>query len=128
MACITKRRGRYVIDCYDQNGKRYRKAMKAGCTKEAARAELREIEKRIERRTFMHEKKTPLFSEVKREWLEYKQSRCRETTWEMYAGHCGAELKDRPKKRQAGPSKINHFADLDGKKIDRITTATVEAF
>lgn len=128
MACITKRRGRYVIDCYDQNGKRYRKTMKAGATKEAARAELREIEKKIERRTFMHDKKTPLFSTVKMEWLEYKQTRCRETTWEMYAGHCGAEIKSRPKKRQAGRPQINHFTDLDGKRIDRITTATVESF
>ena len=73
MACITKRRGRYVIDCYDQNGKRYRKTMKAGTTKEDTRKELREIEAKIERRTFMHEKKTPLFSEVKAQWLEYKK-------------------------------------------------------
>lgn len=56
-------------------------------------------------------RKKPLFSEVKGKWLEYKQTRCRETTWEMYQGH----LK-------------NHFADLDGKRIDRITTATVESF
>ena len=26
MACITKRDGQYVIDCYDQQGKRYRKS------------------------------------------------------------------------------------------------------
>jgi len=128
MACITKRRGRYVIDCYDQNGKRYRKTMKEGATKDDSRKELREIEAKIERRTFMHDKKTPLFSAVKMEWLEYKRSRCRETTWEMYAGHCGVALKDRPKKREAGRAKINHLADLDGKKIDRITTATVESF
>jgi integrase len=128
MACITKRGGRYVIDCYDQNGKRYRKTMKAGTTKEDTRKELREIETKIERRTFMHEKKTPLFSEVKKQWLEYKESRCRETTWEMYAGHCGVELKKRPKKRQAGRAQVNHFVDLDPKKIDRITTATIETF
>ena len=128
MACITKRRGRYVIDCYDQHGKRYRKTLKAGCTKDDARKELREIEAKIEHRTFLHEKKTPLFSEVKKKWLEYKQTRCRETTWEMYAGHCGEKIKTRPKKRQAGRPQINHFADLDPKKIDRITTATVESF
>jgi hypothetical protein len=69
MACITKRRGRYVVDCYDQNGKRYRKTMKAGTTKDAAKNELREIETKIERRTFIHDKKTPLFSEVKADWL-----------------------------------------------------------
>lgn len=102
MACITKRRGRYVIDCYDQNGKRYRKSMKAGTTKDEARKELREIEAKIERRTFIHDKRVPLFSEVKKKWLEYKESRCRETTWEMYAAHCGEEIKSRPKKREAG--------------------------
>lgn len=111
MACIAKRRGRYVIDCYDQHGKRYRKTMKAGTTKEAARRELREIEAKIERRTFLHEKKTPLFSEVAQEWLEYKKTRCRETTWEMYGGHLR-----------------NHFADLDGKWINLITTATIEKY
>lgn len=128
MACITKRGGRYVIDCYDQHGKRYRKTMKAGTTKEDTRKELREIEYKIDRQTFMHEKKTPSFSDVKEKWLEYKQTRCRETTWEMYAGHCGAEIKSRPKKREAGRPQVNHFADLDQKKIDRITAATVESF
>jgi integrase len=103
MACITKRRGRYVIDCYDQNGKRYRKTMPEGTTKQRAREILRDIEIKIERRTFAHEKKTPLFSEVKEQWLNYK-------------------------KRQAGRPQKNHFADLEAKKIDRITTATVEAF
>jgi len=111
MACITKRRGRYVIDCYDQNGKRYRKTMKAGSTKDAAKKELREIEAKIERRTFTHEKKILSFAEVAKQWLEYKKTRCRETTWETYQGY----LK-------------NHFVDLDGKRIDRITTATVESF
>jgi len=111
MACITKRGGRYVLDFYDQHGKRYRKTLPMGTNKEQARKELREIETKIERRTFLHEKKTPLFSEVKAQWLEYKETRCRETTWETYAGH----LK-------------KHFADLDGKRIDRITTAIVEAF
>ena len=111
MACITKRRGRYVIDCYDQHGKRYRKTMKAGITKEAARKELHEIESKIERRTFLHDKKTPLFSEVASQWLEYKKTRCRETTWEMYQGH----LK-------------NHFSELDTRKINFITTANIEKF
>ena len=111
MACVTKRNGKYVIDCYDQNGKRYRKTMKAGTTKEESKKELREIETKIERRTFLHAKKTPSFKEVGQEWLEYKKTRCRETTWEMYQGH----LK-------------NHFSEMDDRKINRITTATIEQF
>lgn len=111
MACITKRNGRYVMDCYDQNGKRYRKTLPLGTSKEQARKELREIETKIERRTFLHEKKTPLFSEVKADWIIYKKTRCRETTWGMYAGHLE-----------------NYFSDLDVKRIDRITVATIEKF
>jgi len=32
MACISKRRDRWVIDFYDQHGKRQRKTMKKGST------------------------------------------------------------------------------------------------
>lgn len=111
MACITKRRNRWVIDCYDQNGKRYRKTMPEGTTKDTARKALHEIETKIERRTFILEKNTPLFSKVAEQWLEYKKTRCRSTTWEMYQGHLN-----------------NHFADLDNRRINLITTATIEKF
>ena len=73
MACITKRRGRYVIDCYDQHGKRYRKTLKVGITKNEARKELREIEDRIAHKSFMNDKKTPVLSKVAEDWLEYKK-------------------------------------------------------
>lgn len=111
MACITKRRGRYVIDCYDQNGKRYRKTLKAGITKDAARKELYEIEAKIERRTFIHDKKAPLFSKVKEDWLKHKKQFLRENTWET----CEAN------------SRI-HFTSLDNLKINQITIATIEQF
>mgnify|MGYP000898447768 CR=1 FL=1 len=111
MACIAKRRGRYVIDCYDQNGKRYRKTLKAGITKDAARKELYEIEAKIERRTFIHDKKAPLFSKVKEDWLKHKKQFLRENTWET----CEAN------------SRI-HFTSLDNLKINQITIATIEKF
>lgn len=111
MACITKRRNRYVIDCYDQNGKRYRKTLPSGTNKEQARKKLREIEAKIERRTFLHEKKTPLFSEVKAQWLDYKKQFLRETTHETYEINCRI-----------------HLSELDDLKINRINTATIEAF
>ena len=111
MACISKRRGRYVVDCYDQNGKRYRKTLKAGMTKEQARKELYEIEAKIERRTFMHEKKAPLFSKVKEDWLNHKKQFLRENTWET------AEANSRI-----------HFTSLDNLKINQITIATIEKF
>jgi hypothetical protein len=60
MACIIKRRDRWVIDCYDQNGKRYRKTLQKGATKQRAGGILRDIEEKISRRTFAHDKKSPL--------------------------------------------------------------------
>ena len=111
MACIAKRRGRYVIDCYDQNGKRYRKTLPLGTNKDTARKELREIEQKIERRCFLHEKKTPLFKDVAKQWLDNKRTKCRETTYEMYESHLR-----------------NHFGSLDKQKINLITTASVEKF
>ncbi len=109
MACIAKRRDRWVIDAYDQHGKRYRKTLPAGTTKGRAREILREVEEKIERRTFAHEKKIPFFSEVANYWLEHKRPNVRITTWEMYKGH----LK-------------HHFSDLDRIRIDMISTSTVE--
>lgn len=109
MACIAKRRDRWVIDAYDQHGKRYRKTLPVGTTKGRAREILREVEEKIERRTFAHEKKIPAFSEVANGWLEHKMPNVRITTWEMYKGH----LK-------------HHFSDLDRIRIDMISTSTVE--
>ena len=111
MACVTKRRDRWVIDCYDQNGKRYRKTLKAGITKQRAREILADIEKKIEHRSFIHDKKTPLFSEVAKQWHEYKKPNIRETTWEN-----NQQVMDR------------HFGMLNDLKISLITTTTVEKF
>ena len=85
--------------------------MKADATKENARKELREIEAKIERRTFLHDKKAPLFSKVKSEWLEHKRQFLRENTWET----CEAN------------SRI-HFTSLDNLRINQITIATIEKF
>ena len=111
MATIAKRRDRYVIDCYDQHGKRYRKTLPEGTTKQRARELLRDIETKIERRTFAHEKKILTFAEVKAQWLGYKKQFLRETTWEV----CEMNLR-------------NHFSDLDQIKISQIATTTVENF
>ena len=111
LACITKRRGRYVIDCYDQHGKRYRKTLKAGTTKDNARKALRETEDRIARRTFMPDKKTPFFSEVSKKWLEHKKQYLRETTWEVYEFNVTTHLKE-----------------LGELRISEITTVDIERF
>lgn len=111
MACVTKRRGRWVMDFYDQHGKRQRLALPEGTTKGQAKEELRAIEEMVARGAFLPVKKTPLFSEVAREWIEHKRTKLRETTWEVYEGHIR-----------------NHFHDLGGLKINRINVAVVEKF
>jgi integrase len=111
MACISKRRGRWVIDFYDQHGKRRWKTLPEGTTKGQAREELRAIEDMLSKGVYLPHTKTPTFSEVAQHWLEHKKLRLRESTWEVYAGHLR-----------------NQFLDLDHLKINRINIATVEKF
>ncbi len=47
MACIAKRRNRYVIDFYDNQGKRRWKTLPKGTTKAKAKEAMREIEDQL---------------------------------------------------------------------------------
>jgi integrase len=49
MACVSKRRGRWVVDFIDLNGKRRWITMPEGSTKKKATTKLREIEDQIAR-------------------------------------------------------------------------------
>jgi integrase len=111
MACVTKRRNRYILDFCDQHGERRWVTLPKGTTKAEAKEALRDIEDAVAKGVYLPRKKTPLFSEVAKDWLEYKRPRLRETTWEVYVGHVR-----------------NHFQDLDPLKINRITIAIVEKF
>jgi len=111
MACITKRRGRYVIDFYDNQGKRKRQTLKKGTTLKATKNKLREIEDQLAKGNYIPDKKIPLFSDVAKDWLEYKRLNLRESTWSVYEGHTR-----------------KHFKEFDKIKINRITTAKVEKF
>jgi integrase len=111
MACISKRRGRWVLDFYDQHGRRKRLALPEGTTKGQAKEELRAIEEMVAKGIFLPRAEVPLFSKVARDWIEYKQPKLRETTWEVYESHVR-----------------NHFHDLDGLRINRVTVATIEKF
>jgi integrase len=111
MACISKRRGRWVLDFYDQHGKRQRLALPEGTNKGQAKEELRAIEEMVAKGIFLPRVEVPLFSKLSRDWIEYKRPKLRETTWEVYEGHVR-----------------NHFHDLDGLRINRVTVATIEKF
>jgi len=111
MACIAKRRERYVIDFYDNQGKRRWKTLPKGTTKAKAKEAMREIEDQLAKGIYLPDKRTPTFAEVAKDWLEYKKPNLRDSTWSVYEGHTR-----------------NHFQDLDPLKINRITTAKIEKF
>ena len=111
MACIAKRRGRWVIDFYDNQGKRRWKTLPKGITKAKAKESMREIEDQIARGIYLPDKKIPIFSKVAKDWLEFKKQNVRDSTWVGYEGH----LK-------------HHFHDLNPIRINRITIAKVEKF
>jgi hypothetical protein len=64
MACISKRRNRWVIDFYDTNGRRRWITLPKGSTKRTAKEKLREIEDRIKSGVYIPKNKIPLFRNV----------------------------------------------------------------
>ncbi|SPD72615.1 Phage integrase family protein [uncultured Desulfobacterium sp.] len=96
MACVTekkyrdkagKERIRIVIDFYDQHGKRRIKTLPEGTSKKDAKKELRKIEDQVARDTYLPKDRTPAFSEVASDWLEYKKPNIRASTYQQYEGH-----------------------------------------
>jgi integrase len=111
MAKIAKRRGRYVLDYYDNRGKRRWQTLKKGTTLKQAKDELRDIENQLARGIHIPTKEVPLFNKVAADWLEYKKANVRGNTWNMYRGHVE-----------------NHFEFVNDLKINRVTVVTVEKF
>ena len=109
MAKVAKRNGRYVLDFYDNQGKRQRQTLKIGTTKKSAREALRDIEDQLDKGVYLPNAKMPLFSKVAKDWLEYKKPNLRISTWSVYEGHTK-----------------NHFSDFDSLKVDRITIVEIE--
>lgn len=109
MACIRKRGNRYVLDFYDQYGRRQRETLKAGTTKKEAEEELRAKTDAVSKRVFVPIKRMLPFSEVVGEWLEYKKPNLRVTTWETLQGNVNL-----------------HFEELTDLKVGLIDTATIE--
>ena len=111
MACIAKRRNRYVIDFYDDKGKRRWKTLPKGTTKTKAKEILREIEDQLSKGIYLPDKQIPSFAKVADDWLEYKKTNLRETTWDVYKGHVK-----------------NHLHCFHHMLINRVTTPGVEKF
>ncbi len=111
MACIKKRRGRWVIDFYDQYGKRRWKTLPDGTTKKKATEELRAVEEAVGKKTFMPLKEVPLFKAVAEDFIAAKEPNLRANTFTTYQGIVK-----------------NHFRDIEEVRIQSITTALVEKY
>jgi integrase len=112
MACVRKRRDKWVIDFYDQRGKRRLRTMKKGATKAQATDELRKIEKEVNNGIFLPTKKIPDFSEIADLWLKNKKMDVREHTYDAYETHVRNNLKP-------------HFGYI---KITAMSFETIEKF
>jgi len=112
MACIAKRRNRWVIDFYDNKGKRRWQTLPEGSTKTDARRVLREIEDKIDKGIFIPQKNLPVFSAVADMWLIAKRPNIRHSTYKQYKGHINNHLKP-------------YF---EGRRINRINYDEVEKF
>jgi len=111
MANVSKRRGRYVLDFYDHEGRRRWKTMPKGTTKKGAQEELNKILERLKLGNYIPKKKVPIFKEVAKEWLEHKKMNLRASTWAVYKGHTK-----------------NHFDEFINLKISQINTQMVEEY
>ncbi len=111
MACIAKRRNRYVIDFYDNQGARRWKTLPKGTTKKKAKEAMRELEDQIAKGIYFPDKKIPLFSKVAKDWLVCKKPNVRHSSWKMY------EMLLR-----------RHLSEFNDLKINRVTVTKVESF
>jgi integrase len=111
MAKVAKRNGRYVLDYYDNQGKRQRKTLKKGTTLKKAKEKLREIEDLISKGIYVPHDKIPKFSKVAEEWLAFKKPDIRDSSWHVYKGHTE-----------------NHFNEFNDLKMNRITIAMIESW
>jgi integrase len=111
MAKVAKRRGRYVLDYYDNQGKRQRKTLRKGTTLKKAKERLREIEDQLERGTYIPIENIPTFSEVAKDWLKHKKPNLRSSVWSTYEGHTR-----------------NHFDEFNDRKINCISIVDIEDY
>jgi len=111
MAKVAKRNNRYVLDYYDNQGKRQRKTLRKGTTLKKAKEKLREIEDQLAKGTYIPSEKMPLFSEVAKDWLKYKKPNLRASVWSTYEGHTR-----------------NHFDKFNDRKINCISIVDIEEY
>lgn len=108
MACIRKRRGKWVVDFRDQSGRRHWKTFS---TQKAAKDGLTELSKHVKDGTYVNPATLPSFEKVARDWLDAKRDHPR-ATWDYW-------------RTQVERHFIPEFGPL---RIDEVTTLRIEAF
>lgn len=93
MACISKRRGRFVLDFYDQTGRRRRKTLPKGTTKKEANEILGHAERDVRNRSYTPINQMPMFTDLADIWLAAKEPNIRHSTYNQYLGHLNNHLK-----------------------------------
>ncbi|MEE9566137.1 MAG: site-specific integrase [Desulfobacteria bacterium] len=93
MACVRYRRGRWVIDFYDQEGIRRWHTMPKGSTRNEANEKCGEVEKQIRHGTYTPIKDMPPFPKVADSWLASREPNLRHSTFRNYKGHAENYLK-----------------------------------
>ena len=78
MACISKRRNRWVIDFYDNQGKRRWKTLPKDARKKDANKALREIEDLLDKGIFISGREIPTFKKVAEDWILQKKVNLRQ--------------------------------------------------
>ena len=112
MACIAKRRSRYVIDFYDTYGKRRWITMPQGTTKKKTTEKLREIEDQLRRGIYLPDKKVLvtlgqiMAYAVRHGYIDYNSVRDAERPR-------GNGESEESKIRVLTPSEINSFLEAE---------------
>lgn len=108
MACVRKRRGKWVVDFRDQTGARRWRTFD---TRKAAEDAMTELRKQVKDGVFIDAAKLPTFAEVATRWLDGKRDHPH-STWDFWRGHVENHL-------------LPAFGPL---RVDHVTSQAVEAF
>jgi integrase len=112
MACVTRRRGKLVMDFRDNAGRRRVVVLPRGMTRKEGKIELGKILKKLEQNSFRPNREIPHFNKLAEEWLNLKRIDLRRGSYRQYKGHID-----------------NHLVPYMGKlKADSITYPIIEGF
>ena len=134
MACIAKRRGRWIVDFYDQYGRR---RIESYHTQASAKDALTKRLHEVRYGTYRASSEIPTLEEVAKGWLVSKQDRRPSTVagWENYVhAHIipslGALRLDRVQVREveAFREKLRHEKDLAPRTINKILACVTAVF